>query len=154
MSDDQGDDEKNKIKSPHGGVDGVVEMLHVMPVSERQRLLNDIAERDPKLFTALQAKMFTFRDLHHLSAREMQALIPAVPSLKLALALRQSTPDLRQHFLSNMTKRASETLEEEMRTLGPRRVSDIEAAQAEIIRIAKELETQGKLLLQRKPKDE
>jgi flagellar motor switch protein FliG len=144
----------DKIKAPHGGVEGIVEMLHVMAEPDRQRLLNDIAGRDPRLFAELQAKLFTFADLVALSAREMQALIPAVPSGKLALALRQADEKLRAHFFDNMTRRAAESLQEEVRTSGPRRLSDVEAAQAEVIRVAKELESHGKLLLRRRPREE
>jgi flagellar motor switch protein FliG len=146
MADDQ-------IKAPHGGVDGIVEMLHVMAEPDRQRLLKDIAARDPRLFAELQAKLFTFADLIALEAREMQALIPAVPSARLALALRQADELLKQHFFGNMTRRAAESLQEEMRTSGPRRLSDVEAAQTEVIAVAKELEGRGKLLLRRKPRD-
>jgi len=133
---------------PKGGVDAVVEMLQFMDAVSLRRLLADVGEKDPKLLSEIQQKMFTFEDLLRLSSKELQILLKKVPPARLALALRRGTDALKDHFFMSLSTRAADLLRNEISTLGPRRVSDIEAAQSEILRTAKELETQGKLLLQ------
>ncbi len=46
-----------------------------------------------------------------------------------------------------MSKRAAETLKEDLQTMGPMRISDVEAAQKEILTIARKLADSGEIAL-------
>jgi flagellar motor switch protein FliG len=46
-----------------------------------------------------------------------------------------------------MSQRAATILKEEMQTKGPVRVSDVEKAQQSIVKVARKLEADGKLIL-------
>ena len=54
---------------------------------------------------------------------------------------------LREKFLKNMSKRASEMLRDDLEAMGPIRVSEVETAQKEILSIARRLADAGEIML-------
>ena len=65
------------------------------------------------------------------------------------MALKGVTEEIRQKFLRNMSERAAEDLIEEIDLLGPTRVSQVEAAQSALVRIVRELDASGEIVLSR-----
>jgi flagellar motor switch protein FliG len=120
---------------PKGGIQAVVEMLQVMDGASRDKLLANLAQKDAKLVEELGKRLFTFEDLVKLEAREMEELIRRIPVGKLALALRGASEELRAAFFTRMSQRAATHLAEEVDALGPKRVTDVQAARFEILRL-------------------
>lgn len=139
-----GDDRKQQ-KAPHGGPQAVADMFNVMEEELRERLLADLARRDPALAQDIQSRMFVFSHLAEFEKRDLQILIRALPSSLLALALRGADEKLRQAFLGNMSEKSAALLEEEMNAQGPRRLSEVEAARAKVVEIALALKKSGKI---------
>jgi flagellar motor switch protein FliG len=52
---------------------------------------------------------------------------------------------MKDLFLKNLSERAGKMLREEMEGLGPVRLLDVEDARTELVRIAKDLNAQGKI---------
>jgi flagellar motor switch protein FliG len=65
----------------------------------------------------------------------------------LTLALKGIEDEFQQKFLKNMSSRAAEMLVEDMEAKGPVKLSEVEAAQKEILTIARRLEESGELIL-------
>jgi len=121
------------------GVQAVVDMLNAMDEAGREKMLASLAKQDPKLVGELERRLFLFEDLIRLEPAKVQKLLRALPAPKLALALRKSSEELKSFLFSQMSARSAEMLKEEIQNLGPRRVSDIERVQKEIILLVKGL---------------
>jgi len=91
--------------------------------------------------------MFTFDDLGRLDPGGVQTLLRGVDKTKLAVALKGSTETMRELFFANMSERASKLLKEDMASMGPVRLKDVDESQMYMVTIAKELATKGEILL-------
>ncbi|RME17671.1 MAG: flagellar motor switch protein FliG, partial [Bdellovibrio sp.] len=79
----------------------------------------------------------------------IQVLLKEVPNDKLLLALKTANDEIKQKIFKNISQRAANLLKEDLQNMGPSRVSDVEAAQVEIVNIARRLEQEGKILIAR-----
>jgi len=70
-------------------------------------------------------------------------------SKKLVMALKTSAEEVRAKIYKNMSSRAATLIKEDLETLGPTKLSDVEKAQQEIVMIAKDLEAKGKAIIAR-----
>jgi len=77
----------------------------------------------------------------------VQTLLRAVDKADLALGLKGASDALRTLFFSNMSERGSKLLKEEMQSMGPVRLKDVDAAQTRMVATAKELAARGEILL-------
>jgi flagellar motor switch protein FliG len=91
--------------------------------------------------------MLTFDDLENIDDRGIQLILKELSTEDLSLALKTATDVLKQKIFSNMSKRAVQILKEEMETRGPVKVSDVEAAQQNIVRAARKLDEEGKIVI-------
>ena len=110
-------------------------------------LLGKIAERDEAAASRIREAMFTFEDLQRIAARELGNLMRAVQSETLVTALQTATTDLREHLLSALSQRASATLRDDLSAASPKRLSEVEAAQREVVEAAMKLAAEGKLTM-------
>lgn len=129
----------DKPKPNFGGVAAVADMLNHMDAADRERLLAEVAKRDPALATQIKDQLFTFAGLARLDDRSMQILLRGVPQSVLAVALRSAPEDLKAAVFRNLSVRTAEALREEMAASPPRKISDVHAAQSAIVAIAKTL---------------
>jgi flagellar motor switch protein FliG len=110
-------------------------------------LLGKIAERDEAIASRIREAMFTFEDLQRIASRELGSLMRAVQSETLVTALQTATADLRDHLLSALSQRASATLRDDLSAASPKRLSEVEAAQREVVDAAMKLAAEGKLTM-------
>lgn len=130
-----------------GGVNTVAELLNVLDRSTSKAILENLEEEQPEIAEEIKKRMFVFEDILMVDDRGIQNVLKEVENKELALALKTASEDLKNKILSNMSTRASETIKEEMTYLGPVRVSDVEAAQQNIVDIVKRLEDQGDVII-------
>jgi flagellar motor switch protein FliG len=109
--------------------------------------MEEIERRDPETACAIREEVFRFEDVSRINDRGVQNLLKCIDSGQLALSLRTASPELREKFFKNISKKAANILEEEMKFMGPVRVSDVENAQREIQRVALRLWEQGELII-------
>jgi flagellar motor switch protein FliG len=95
----------------------------------------------------IKALMFVFEDLSDLDSGGVQTLLRSVDKSDLALALKGASDNLRQLFFSNMSERGGKLLKEEMASMGPVRLKDVDAAQTRMVATAKELAARGEIVL-------
>jgi len=132
-----------------GGVDPIAEMLNVMDKSNEQSIMARVEEKDPALSEEIRKKMFVFEDLVFCDDRGLSQLLKEVAPEKLVVALKSGSEQVKGKIFKNMSNRASTMLKEELESLGPLRVSDVDAAQSEIVAAARKLEAEGKLIVAR-----
>jgi flagellar motor switch protein FliG len=110
-------------------------------------LLNKIAERDEAVASRIREALFTFEDLLLIANKEMGNLLRAVQSETLITALQTATTELRDHLLSSLSQRAASTLRDDLASAAPKRLSEVEAAQREVVEAAMKLSAEGKLTM-------
>jgi flagellar motor switch protein FliG len=91
--------------------------------------------------------MLTFEDLIRLDNRGLQLLLKEVAREDLMLALKTASPAMQEKVFANISARAAEILQEDMSTMGPVRLKDVEKAQANIITVARRLAEEQKIQL-------
>ena len=108
-----------------------------------------IEERNPELVQMIQQKMFTFEDLAAIDPAGLQRILREVDLRELATALKSASDDIKGALLGAISKRAAETVSEEMGLMGPLKLRDIEAAQQKIIEVVRRLESEGEITIGR-----
>src|SRR5580704_986587 len=111
------------------------------------RFLTALEERSRDSAERIKALMFTFEDLSKLDPGSIQTLLRNVEKDKLGLALKGATDSLRDVFFSNMSERAGKILREDMESLGPVRLKDVDEAQMRMVNVAKDLANKGEIMI-------
>ena len=137
----------NVAQSNLGGVKTAANILNFMDGGVEQAISATISEADQDMAEQIHDLMFVFDNLREVDDRGIQALLREVSSESLVVALKGADPVVKDKFLGNMSSRASEMMEEDMEVRGPVRVSEVEAAQKEIIAIARRMADEGDIQL-------
>lgn len=130
-----------------GGIRTVAEILNQMDRSSEDLILKNIEEKDQILADEIRKLMFTFDDLVHIDDRGIQMVLKEITTDDLALALKMASEDLKAKIFKNMSQRAVQILKDEIETKGAVKVSDVEKAQMNIVRVARRLEEEGKIVV-------
>jgi flagellar motor switch protein FliG len=110
-------------------------------------LLDELRKADEVVAQKLQDLMFVFADMISIDDKGIQAVLREVDSARLVVALKGADAPLVQHILKNMSQRAAEMLKDDMESRGPMKLSEVEAAQKEILVIARKLADAGTIML-------
>ncbi|HSW63286.1 MAG TPA: flagellar motor switch protein FliG [Dissulfurispiraceae bacterium] len=130
-----------------GGIRTVAEILNQLDRSSEDLILKNIEEKDQMLADEIRKLMFTFDDLGTIDDRGIQMILKEITTDDLALALKATTDELKDKVFRNMSQRAVQILKDEIETKGAVRISDVEKAQMNIVRVAKRLEEEGKIII-------
>jgi flagellar motor switch protein FliG len=122
-------------------------IINEMTSEKGDELLGMVAEQNEQTATRIREAMFTFEDLLRIASREMGGLLRSVQSESLVTALQTASTELREHFLNSLSQRAASTLRDDLGAAAPKRLSEVEAAQREIVENAMKLAAEGKLTL-------
>ena len=137
-----------KLKSASvGGLKAAAEILNAMETSKETELMSAIRTQDETLGGRIEELMFVFEDLVDLDDRGMQVLLREVPSATLTTALKGADPSIREKIFANMSKRAADMLRDDLEVSGPVRLSEVDAAQKEVLATARKLADAGQLNL-------
>jgi flagellar motor switch protein FliG len=134
-------------KASLGGVKAAAEIINLMGSAVETSALDYIREADNDLAQKIMDNMFTFDDLEKLEDAAIQSVLKEVQSESLIVALKGATPEMREKILRNMSKRAAETLREDLESRGPVRVSEVEAEQKEMLKVVRRLADEGQIVL-------
>ena len=139
-----------KMKKGGGEVDKLDIVTGIIQHAKRsveEDLLGAIQEKSESLATEIRDRLFTFEDIVRLSDIAMRRVMQEVDMGVLGIALRNATPELRDKFFRNMSKRAGEALREEMEFSQKVRLTDVEAKQREIVNVIRTLAADGQISL-------
>lgn len=130
-----------------GGVEKVVDMFNHFDRSREKQILDKLDVLKPPLAEVIRKHLFTFEDFVGLDDRGIQAIMREVSNDTLTLALKAATDDLKEKIFRNISSRAAEVIREDLEVMGPVRLSDVEKAQSEIIKIVRKMEEEGKIFI-------
>ena len=136
------------------GFRDVAELMNRLDPKVAREILENIEKDEPQLVTNIRDLMFTFDDFLEVPEHDLRELMSAIEKRVLMTALKGASEDLRSHFHRTMSTRAVEMMKEDSEAIGPVRSKDVAKAQAEIIAIARKLESEGKLVLKSEGEDE
>jgi flagellar motor switch protein FliG len=125
-------------------------MAEIFNAFDRQteaRFITALEERNREAAERIRALMFVFEDLSKLDPGGIQTLLRAVEKDSLALALKGASDSLRELFFSNMSERAAKIMREDMESMGPVRLRDVDQAQMAMVQVAKDLANKGEIML-------
>ncbi len=130
-----------------GGIAKVVEILDHMENNLDADILDNLEEVDPEMVDEIRKQMFTFEDLTAIDGRSLQMILREVNNDSLTLGLKTASDELKEKIYANMSSRAADMIRDDLDALGPVRLSEVEAMQQTIVKIAMKLEEEGKLVL-------
>ena len=126
-----------------GGVKSVAEIFNRMDRQTSRATLERLEKNSPELVARIRDMMFVFDDIRVLGVVAIQEILKRVDKKVLTFALKGADEETKKAFFENMSKRAVETMQEEMDFMGPVRLKDVEKAQHEIVGIVRELDEDG-----------
>ncbi len=109
--------------------------------------MGKLEDMDRETAERIKNLMFTFNDLGNLDASSIQTLLREIENDVLALAMKGTSDQIKDFFLSNMSQRAAELLKDDLENMGPVRLSDVDEAQAAMVNKAKDLEASGDIVI-------
>lgn len=130
-----------------GGVDKVVDMFNHFDRSKEKQILDKLDVLSPPLSEIIRKHLFTFDDVFALDDRSIQSIMREVSNDTLTLAMKTSPDEVKDKIFKNISSRAAEMIKEDLEVMGPVRLSDVEKAQGEIIKIVRKMEEEGKVVL-------
>jgi len=130
-----------------GGVDKVVEMFNHFERSKEKQILDKLDVLSPPLSEIIRKHLFTFDDIAALDSRSIQSIMREVSNDTLTLAMKTSSDEIKEKIFMNISSRAADMIKDDLEVMGPVRLSDVEKAQSEIIKIVRKMEEDGKIVL-------
>jgi flagellar motor switch protein FliG len=134
-----------------GGSSVMAEILNHSDRSIEQQVLSEIEKDDQVLAEQIRAKLFTFDDVLKLEDKSLQHIFRRVDAQTLALAMREPSlsADAVARIRANVSERVNAMIEEEREVMGQVRTTQINAAQATIVRVARKLDAEGVIVIAR-----
>jgi len=130
-----------------GGVRSAAEILNMVEKEVEHQILENLNQENAVLSQEIQENMFVFDNLLAVDDRGIQALVREVTTDILVVALKGADQALQDKIFKNMSKRAGEMLKSDLEAKGPVRIAEVEAAQKEIVTIARRLADAGTIML-------
>ena len=123
------------------------EILNFVGTTSEKNVLDTIREYDNELSQRIQDEMFTFDNLLDIDDRGMQSILRDVQTYLLVIALKGADEAIREKVFKNMSSRAAEALRDDLESRGPVRLSEVEAAQKDVLKVARKLADAGEVVL-------
>jgi flagellar motor switch protein FliG len=142
-----GQNTSNVKSSGVGGLKAAANILNLTEASKQAEIIAGIKEGDEKLAQNVEDLMFVFEDLVEIDDRGIQALLREISSDSLIIALKGADEAMKEKIFKNMSKRAAEMLRDDLEVKPPVKLSEVEAAQKEILGVARRLSESGEISL-------
>ncbi|HDZ55814.1 MAG TPA: flagellar motor switch protein FliG [Pseudomonas xinjiangensis] len=137
----------NTTRANMGGIKRAADIMNFLETTAESQLIEAIRDVDEDLSTKIEDLMFVFDNLADVDDRGIQALLREISSEILIIALKGADEAIKDKIFRNMSKRASELLQDDLEAKGPVRISEVEAAQKEILTIARRMADAGEIVL-------
>ncbi|MEF9952007.1 MAG: flagellar motor switch protein FliG [Clostridium sp.] len=136
-----------------GGIQSLVDILNGVDRGTEKSIIEELDRDEPELAEKIRESMFVFEDVITLGNTSIQRILREVDVRELALALKGSSEEVASIIYKNMSKRAAQTLKEDIEFLGPVRLIDVEKAQQSIVSIVRRLDDTGEIVISRGGED-
>lgn len=137
----------SKQSSEMGGAKNVASIFNTLEKNFEESILSQITETNAETAARIQDEMFVFEDLKKIPDKDFQLVLREVSTDTLVLALKGADSALEEKVLKNMSTRAADIFREDMESLGPVKVTEVETAQKEILVATKQLADADKIVL-------
>jgi flagellar motor switch protein FliG len=125
----------------------VADILRLLEKTDRSEILGVMDQSDPDNAARVREFLYQFEDILRIADRSMQKLLADVDSKNLALALKDAPSPISDKVLANLSKRARETLTEEIGFLTSVPASEIQAGRRVVVEVIQRLDQAGELVM-------
>jgi flagellar motor switch protein FliG len=133
--------------SSFGGVKAAAQIMNSVKVELESAIMSGLSVIDADLMQKIQDNMFTFENLVSVDNRGIQAIMRTAEPDMLMVALKGAPDYVKDKFLDNMSARARVMFVDDMESKGPLRITEVEEAQKNVMRLARKLSDAGELVL-------
>ena len=140
---------RGEAATVRSGVQSLVAILNKVEQGLERGILTELEEIDGELADRVRSQMFVFEDIITLDDKTLQKVLRQIPVTDLAVSLKGYGNNLRDVVMRNLSERAGEDLIEQMENLGPVRKSTVEIARIGVVKVIRELEAKGEIILAR-----
>ena len=137
-----------------GGIDSVVELLRKVDLATEKAILEGLESTDPDTANEIKKRMFVFENITLLDDRSIQRVLREVDGKDLGTALKGATEEVQTRVLANMSERAAKMLQDDMATMGPIRLRQVDEAQGRIVAVIRRLEEAEEIFVMRAGEDD
>ena len=130
-----------------GGSQAVAEILNNIDSKTEEAIFNAIEAKDSQMADNIRELMFVFEDLVNIDDRGLQMIMKEVSNDILTMALKSASNDMREKVFKNISSRAADLIRDDLETMGPVKLSDVEKSQQDIVKICRRLEGEGKIAI-------
>jgi flagellar motor switch protein FliG len=130
-----------------GGVEVAAEVMGSLDRTTETSILTSMDEVDPDLANEIRNLRFTFEDILKIDDNGIQMIMKEINQEDLLIGLKTATDELKEKLFTNMSERAALMMKEDLESLGPTKISEVEKAQQKVIAVCKKLEEDGKLVI-------
>ena len=125
----------------------MAEIFNSMDRAKETKFMELLEDRNRDSAEKIRSLMFTFEDLLRVDATGIQTILRNIQKEKLPIALKGASDAIKDLFFSNMSERASKIMKEDMGSMGPIRLKDVEEAQMHIVSVAKALADREEIVI-------
>jgi flagellar motor switch protein FliG len=144
----------DRPRQNYAGLKSAADILNRMTANNAAPLLEVLDKDHPTVAIGIRNLMFTFEDLISVPETSLREWLTAIDKKTLALSLKGASEEVRNYIMKGMSSRAGQMLKEDIEALGPVRGKEIAKAQEEAIAVARQLESEGRLVLRPEGDDE
>ncbi len=130
-------------RESYGGIRAVAEMFNRLDSGTSKEILDNIEQHNPNLVETIRHLMFVFEDMLMIDVIQLKEIVGRIDRKVLTIALKGTSDQLRDHFMETMSARGVDMMKEEMESMGPIRIKEVETAQQTIIALVRQLEAEG-----------
>ena len=130
-----------------GGVEIAAEVMGSLDRDTEMSILTAMDEVDLDLANEIRNLRFTFEDILKIDDNGIQMIMKEIDQEDLLIGLKTATDELKEKLFSNMSERAGLMLKEDLESLGPKKISEVQKAQQKDIAVCKKLEEDGKIVI-------
>ncbi len=134
-------------RESYGGVRAVADMFNRLDSLTSKDILSEVEHQDSELFETIRKLMFVFEDLLLIDVNGIKEVLARADRKLLTVALKGVSDQLQGHILAAMSQRGGEMLKEDLDSLGPVKIREVETAQQQIIAVVRQLEGEGVISL-------
>jgi flagellar motor switch protein FliG len=136
------------------GIEALVGILNEVDRNTEACIISRIEKEDADMAEKIRQKMFVFEDLLRVDDKSFREILKSIGNEVLVRALKTASEEMRDKIFKNLSERAAEMLKDDLDVLGPVRLKEVEDNQQQIIRAAKKLEAEGRIVLSGKGKED
>ncbi|KTE11418.1 flagellar motor switch protein FliG [Sphingopyxis sp. H115] len=140
-------DGQRVAKQAIGGPSDVAKIMKKMPKQLSERTIRALKKHDRILAQTIEEEMFIFENLRDLDKKSLGSVLRSVDAAQLAIALKGTDEDMVDLCLATMSKRASETIRDEMAEMTMVKRADVDEAQKGIMLIVRQMAAAGEIMI-------